>query len=168
LRQLSFDLADEKTDLPGPAGRGYLLWQNCGVRFDNVFIARRGNPPGNEFGLHLFSVQQAWRFAMNRISIAILAAAMMTAGAAAYAADDGVGVGVDVLGVGAGVHADSSGIGTGAHVGPVGAGVGAGDQGVGADTHVGSANVGAGVATHPCVSYDYHDDGTRYCSRYEE
>jgi hypothetical protein len=24
------------------------------------------------------------------------------------------------------------------------------------------------VATHPCVSYDYHDDGTRYCSRYEE
>ncbi len=105
---------------------------------------------------------------MNRISIAILAAAMLTAGAAAYADDNGVGVGVDVLGVGAGVHANSNGIGTGAHVGPVGAGVGAGDQGVGADTHVGSANVGAGVATHPCVSYDYHDDGTRYCSRYEQ
>lgn len=105
---------------------------------------------------------------MNRLSISILAAAMLTAGAAAYADDDGVHAGVDVLGVGAGVHADSSGIGTGAHVGPIGAGVGAGDKGVGADAHVGSANAGAGIATHRCVSYDYHDDGTRYCSRYQD
>jgi hypothetical protein len=107
-------------------------------------------------------------FAMNKFSVSILAAAMLTAGSAAYAADDGVGAGVNVLGVGAGVHANSNGIGTGAHVGPVGAGVGAGDQGVGADTHVGSAEAGAGVATHRCVSYDRHDDGTRYCSRYDE
>lgn len=105
---------------------------------------------------------------MNRISIAILAAAAITAGAAYADDNNGASVGVDVLGVGVGAHANSSGVGTGAHVGPIGAGVGAGDKGVGADTHVGSANVGAGLATHPCVSYDHHDDGTRYCRRYQE
>jgi hypothetical protein len=104
---------------------------------------------------------------MNKIAISILAAAMLTAGAAAYA-DDNVGVGVDVLGVGAGVHAGGDGVGAGAHVGPVGAGAGAGDQGVGANAHVGSADAGAGVATHRCVSYDRHEDGTTYCSRYDE
>ena len=62
---------------------------------------------------------------MTRISIAILAAAAITAGAAAYAdGDNGASVGADVS--------------------------------------------GAGLATHPCVSYDYHDDGARYCSRYQE
>ena len=58
---------------------------------------------------------------MNRISVSILAAAMITAAAAAYA-DDGAG----------------------------------------------SAEAGAGVTTHRCVSYDRHDDGSRYCSRYED
>jgi hypothetical protein len=143
------------------SARSHPDWGNPGeTNLDAaVFFSNHG---------HETAAVESMRFVMNKFSVAILAAAMLTAGAAAYADDDGVHAGVNVLGVGAGVHADSSGIGTGAHVGPVGAGVGAGDQGVGANTHVGTADAGAGIATHRCVSYDRHDDGTRYCSRYED
>jgi hypothetical protein len=99
---------------------------------------------------------------MKALIASVFSLAMLGAGAA-YA--DGVGAGVNVLGVGVGAHIGSNGVGAGAHVGPVGAGAGVGPNGVGTGAHVGSASAGVGIHGRHCDDWGTRN-GERYCHHY--